>query len=140
MAQAITDLPEGGSSLELLEEITLAEEQRGINIDTSQYTLDWDVLILTGDVTVPLNDWIYITQNGTTGGSYTPRYSEYSGVFAVWIKNFGLHSATFRAGNSPSAVTADTLSNLYVYCYEATKAFGVGSNVKVYGAKFIDLR
>ena len=139
MAQAITDLPEGGSALELLEEITLTEEQRAFDIDTTQYVQEYDVLIVAGDVTVPQYDWIYVTQNGTSGGSYTARINEYTGLFAVWIRKFQGHNVITKASNNTGVTIADTLSNIYIYCYEATKAFGVGSNVKVYGAKFIDL-
>lgn len=129
----------GGGLFTLLEETTLAEEQRAFDIDTTQYAQEYDVLIVTGDVTVPANDWIYVTQNGTSGGSYTGSVNEYTGLFAVWIRGFQTHNVIAKASANTGISIADTLSNIYIYCYVASKAFGIGSKVKVYGAKFADI-
>lgn len=129
----------GATPFELLEEITLTEAVRAVNYDASKWT-DYDLLIISCDVTLSAEDWVYTAVNGTSSLNYTDKLSTWNGIAFVYAKKYRLGNGAWVPTASIGALTnATTLQNVYWYCYDANKKFNIGSSFKVWGAKYADL-
>jgi len=150
MAQAISDLPVGGgAAISLLDTITVPANTRAVNIDMTPYTSYDIVLIFFDPLNVPDNDWVYTARNGTSpsGGLYTAQQRVFEGLHIVIAELAGSISVgvTKReiienaSGVQAYSPNDPTLTNYYLYTYNANKYIEAGSVIKIYGGNYTDL-
>lgn len=125
----------GGGGLELLEELTVTN-QNAIQIDmkASWFTTYATVLIIP-DLTTETSDWLYLSHDATTGGSYSAQGTHFGHDMPIMI-----HLATNskyagawigQPGSSGNASgLADVVSYLYWRLYNS--AHLMSGSVKIY--------
>lgn len=147
MASAIQNIPSGGGgALSLIDTITIPEDVRAFNLDLTKYAYsDYDMAFAIADITLSGSDWLYYAANGssTSGGSYTNAMTNHNGV--IWARMYIPALNTRGEGyvsNSPGVniTTRQTIDNLYMYTYDASKVIRAGSTIKIYGGNYADLR
>lgn len=113
-------------------------EANGVNgvrtdIDMSWFD-DYDYIMLVPDLTFSRNDWSYIVQDSTTGGSYAmvrPSIGIQQSLF-LGMTGSKLWGAWFRDSQSrPNPF--DPVSYLYWYLYNANNT--MTGTIKIYGIK-----
>lgn len=145
MADAILDISGGSSVWELLETITLQADTRTYNIDVSNYTSNYDVIICYSDMYISPSDWVYIVKNGSSpsGGSYlNGKKTHTTGIVFMISRTLGNNTnkftATYAAGTGLNS-TADAATNFFLYAYNSASVIKEGTVFKIYGAKFSDM-
>ena len=131
----LVDVSAGGGGLVKLAEYTpSAVRAVKIDLDASWFS-DYAMLIIVPDLTFSASDWLYITVDSTSGGSYTagswasltPHYS-----MVVRAQSDGYIGAWFKADTGNSlAIYYNFNSYIYWYMYSANKT--MTGTITVYG-------
>lgn len=136
----------GGGALQLIDTITVAEDTRSVNIDFTQYSA-YDIIIVTEDVELTESDWLYYSPNATepNGGSYNNRSMRVHQGVAIWKMMLGGNGGlvTGYVGGTTytqASTTGNTVNNVLVYTYTASKFIKAGSTFKVYAGNYADLK
>lgn len=138
----------GGATMpfELLEEITVTEAARAVNIDTSGYLQNYQFLMVMADLTLSKNDYVYTSFNKdtptTSGGGWFGTLTELQ-----YPLLFVLHNRTnaqfmvLKPKNSGSDISVNVadVTNVYINTYSSDAMIAVGSKFKVYGAKYAEM-
>lgn len=139
---AVEAIPSGGGSpIQLLETLTVAEDSRSVNIVTTSFN-SYDFYFCLIDATLTANDWLYIVKNGdsTSGGSYQQSSQNPNGIIFLVMKGYSSTQVfTTIQSNTGFFTTYGAPDNMFIYTYTATKLIKAGSKFKIYGANFSDI-
>lgn len=125
----------GGGYFELLEEITVAEDVRAVNIDLTDYSGYRD-LIIVENVTLSASDWMYYVRNGDTpsGGTYDNKTAGKYGVCFAWLQSPTDESfLSLTPSTDNFSLTRGKINNLYIYTYTASSRILTGGKFQIYG-------
>jgi hypothetical protein len=139
---------DGGATMpfELLEEITVTEATRAVNIDTSGYLQNYQFLMVMADLTLSKNDYVYTSFNNdtptTSGFTWLGESTEFHHPLLFVLRNwanahFTVVKARVRAVETTTEV-AD-VTNVYINTYSSDAMIAVGSKFTVYGAKYVEM-
>ena len=138
MADAIDSISGSGSGyFELLEEITVSEDTRSVNIDLSDYS-DCRDLIIIEDVTLSASDWMYYVNNGTSpsGGTYDNSSITKTGVCFAWFETTtGGNYNSIKPSVNGLNVISGKINNFFIYTYSSSKTILTGSKFQIYGKR-----
>lgn len=131
----------GSSPIQLIDTISVTENVRAVNIDLTPYS-SYDVIFIFEKITLSASDYLYYVADGSTpsGGSYTSGSSVTHTGWCGYVFNIPPQN-TRRAGKlmNSNMQTINSMGNLYIYTYTATKSILAGSEVQIYGGKYADL-
>ena len=125
----------GGGYFELLEEITVTEDVRAVNIDLTDYSGYRD-LIIVENVTLSASDWMYYVRNGDTpsGGTYDNKTTGKYGVCFAWLQSPTDESFwSLTPSTDNFNLTRGKIDNLYIYTYTASSRILTGGKFQIYG-------
>ena len=142
-ASANVNVSGGGSSpITLLNTITVSEDVRGVSVDLSQYS-SYDMLLVFEDITVSSSDYLYYVSNSTdpSGGTYSVSASVNHKGWCGYVFNMPPSNTTRRAGklNNTNFGVINSMNNLYIYTYTASKTIKTNSKIKIYGGNYADM-
>lgn len=126
----------GGGYLPLLDTIVIENDTRTYNLDLTPYSSYDMVLVVFDTVELSASDYLYLVRNGTsaTGGAYTSQKSSFSGPAMAWGTWISPNKKISVLPGPTTLNLSDTaLTNLFIYCYSATKTIKAGSTIKIYG-------
>lgn len=139
---AVEAIPSGGGSpIQLLDTLTVAEDSRSVNIVTTSFN-SYDFYFCLIDATLTASDWLYILKNGdsTSGGSYQQASQNPNGIIFLVTKCYSYTQVlTAIQSNGSFTTTYGAPDNMFIYTYTATKLIKAGSTFKIYGANFADI-
>ena len=128
----------GGSGyFELLEEITVSEDIRSVNIDLSDYS-DCRDLIIIEDVTLSASDWMYYVINGTSpsGGTYDNSSRTKTGVCFAWFETTtGGNYTNIKPSSNSLNMISGKINNFFIYAYSSSNKILTGSKFQIYGKR-----
>lgn len=128
----------GGSGyFELLDEITVSEDTRSVNIDLSDYS-DCRDLIIIEDVTLSANDWMYYVNNGSSpsGGTYDNSSRTKTGVCFAWFETTtGGNYTNIKPSINSLNVISGKINNFFIYTYSSSTRILTGSKFQIYGKR-----
>lgn len=131
----------GGSPIQLLYTLTVAEDSRSVSIITTSFN-SYDFYFCLIDATLTASDWLYIAKNGnsTSGGSYQQSSQNPHGIIFLVSKYYSSTQVlTTIQANNGYITSYGAPDNMFIYTYTATKLIKAGSKFKIYGANFADV-
>lgn len=131
----------GGSPIQLLYTLTVAEDSRSVSIITTSFN-SYDFYFCLIDATLTASDWLYIVKNSnsTSGGSYQQSSQNHHGIIFLVAKYYSSTQVlTTIQANNGYITTYGAPDNMFIYTYTATKLIKAGSKFKIYGANFADI-
>lgn len=126
----------GGGYLPLLDTIVIDSDTRTYNLDLTPYSSYDMVLVVFDTVTLSASDYLYFVRNGSepTGGVYTAQKASFSGLAMAWGTWISPNSrVNILPGSSALQLNTTALTNIFIYCYSASKTIQAGSTIKIYG-------
>ena len=128
----------GSSAISLLDEVTITEGVRSVNIDFTELS-SYDVLFVFVDFTMSANDWLGFKVNSNEpNGSYDSRSINHKHVpFISVIRNDGQRANAGLGLDGGGATSLGALSNLLMYAYNATTT--ITGKYQIYGGKYADM-
>ncbi len=135
----------GGSGIALIDEITLSQNVRSINIETADYADDYDFIICFIDASLSSSDWIYVVPNTDTmdapGSYYLQSSQNFNGLlFAVFNPTCVGNKIALIRPSAKTFVAADFWpDNILSYTYVSSKSILAGSKFKIYGGTYADI-
>ena len=131
----------GGGPISLLDTLTVSADSRTYNLDLTPYA-SYDFVFVYGDVTLSAADWLYFVQNGSSpsGGSYTNQSrADQTGLVYERAKVMGLPNAKHLIPKADGFQVNETAAtNVFIYCYVASKTIKAGSKFYVFGGNYAD--
>lgn len=136
----------GRAPFELLEEITVTEATRAVNIDTSGYLQNYQYLMLMADLTLSKRDYVYTSFNKdtptTSGGAWLGESTEFHHPLLFVLRNWANAQFTVvKARTRAMEITTEVadVTNVYINTYSSDAMIAVGSKFRVYGAKYAEM-
>lgn len=136
----------GGGVLSLIDTIEVSEASRSINVPLQPYQ-DYDVVVFCIEYELSQADWVYVTINTTTPsvpswqwlGIEREGWQSNKAMFAIYVNNKNNYSGRILTRYLAHTFNDNNPTNIFLNTYEASVNFNVGSQIRIYGAKYADM-